>query len=349
MTRIVLMGGEPELVNGLREILAAAGYPTEHSGSGFDAIVRVRRDPPDVLVLDAADLSEWELLELCRNLKAQEATAAGPLLVVTARSDFQSKAQALAAGADEYVTRPLDPADLLTRIRGLLLLSRARQELARIQAYAYGLRVRRGPPGPAAPGHDPPARGREDGEAAPHILLVDPIRFDREVHRSLLEGAGYRVTAAAAIVEALRPAGRDIDVILFNFRMLPETPDLQALERVQRLAPDVPMVIVSAYRDLPAALNALPVEAFNIITDQSKHEMLLRGVAGAVERRRLLLKNRRLLEALRGRLNGDPAERKLPAGYAAAPGPSLPRPPAGAGAGRDRDASEGRRHPEARE
>ncbi len=307
-TRILIVEDEPEERQMLGEMVAIAGYRSEGVASGSEALARVREEPPDLILLDL-NLLQMDGFEVCRHLKADVRTASVPVIIVTGLDDVGHKEEGLAAGADDYVTKPVNAADLLTRVRALLRVSHLSQELDRTLAYLQELEVARQAAAQAAADrgsvHQPGAAG------AAHVLVVDDDKFVRQLYAGLLGGAGYRVTAVAGAAEAYTAAGRDVDVILLDI-MMPGVSGLEALERLRQIAPEVPIIIVTAYQSVQHAIAALRGGAFDFIVKGMKSEMLLNTVERALDRRRLALENRRLMEALRGRL--DAALAPPPAG-----------------------------------
>jgi len=321
-TRILIVDDEPTNVELIQELLAAEGYRTESAAGGREALSRARQDPPHLIVLDVR-MPDVDGFEVCRQLKADARTTGIPVLLVTGLDTLRDKERGLAAGADDYVTKPVVPADLLTRVRSLLRVSHLSQDLDRTLAYLQELEAARETMAQAAHGRGIPgdiqgpprasqgARVAEPG--ACHVLVVDDENLIRQMYGRLLEEAGYRVTTAASAVEAYEAAARGVDVILLDI-MMPEISGLEALGRLRQIAPDVPILIVTAYQSAQNAITALRGGAFDFIVKGMKHEMLLNGVARAAERRRLALENRRLLEELRVRLDAALAPPPIPKG-----------------------------------
>ncbi len=330
-TRILIVDDEPSNAELVAEILGTTGYRTETAGSGPEALRLARPHPPDLIVLDLR-MPDMDGFEVCRHLKADARTAAVPILLVTGRAEPEDKERGVAAGGDDYITKPLDAKDLLARVRSLLRVSHLSQELDRTLAYLQELEAARrvevpvaGIRGAAAAreaagkdGREPAAKDRSApgnvaaAEGAAHVLIVDDDRFIRQLYGNLLKAAGYRVTDATSAAEAYEAAGRVVDVILLDV-MMPNISGLEALERLRQIAPDVPILIVTAYQSAPNAIAALRGGAFDFIVKGMKAEILLNGVARAVERRRLMVENRRLMEQLRARLDDALASPVAPA------------------------------------
>lgn len=302
--RILIVDNEPESTE-LQAILSPEGYRTETSADGPEAVARARRNPPDLIVL-AMRTPDMDGLEVCRQLKADARTGHVPILLFTGPGSIRDKEEGLTAGADDYVTKPVDPLDVRMRVRSLIRISYLSQEfdqaLACLQQFEAARRLEgnaRGRPESAgakrreaAPTNKAAANG-----AAPVVLLVDDHRLVRMMYGKLLEGVGYRVRTAASAAEAYAAAAHGVDVILLDV-MMPGVSGLEALGRLRQITPDVPIIILTAYQTAQHAIAALRGGAFDFIVKGTRQEMLLNAVARAVERRRLAEENRQLAEVL---------------------------------------------------
>jgi adenylate cyclase len=131
---ILVVDDTPANVRLLQTILEARGYEVRSASSGAEALAAVAERRPDLVLLDVV-MPGMDGLEACRRLRADPATAALPVLMVTA-SDHSDKVTALDAGADDFVTKPFDQAELLARMRSLL---RIKAYQATIEAQAATL------------------------------------------------------------------------------------------------------------------------------------------------------------------------------------------------------------------
>ena len=107
----------------IREVLTykleAAGYATLTAGDGPTALALAARHHPRLILLDIA-LPGMDGLEVCRALQADPATAGIPVLMVSARSDAHDIDLGFALGADDYITKPFSPRELVRRVSGRL-------------------------------------------------------------------------------------------------------------------------------------------------------------------------------------------------------------------------------------
>lgn len=129
--RILAVDDDPANVRLLEAVLEPEGYEVLGKGSGEEALRAVAAAQPDVVVLDIL-MPGMDGYEVCRRLRAHEATQALPILLITAGGE-QQKVGALEAGADDFIAKPFDRAELLARVRSLLRIKRY-QDAARAQA-----------------------------------------------------------------------------------------------------------------------------------------------------------------------------------------------------------------------
>ncbi len=117
--RVLLVEDEADIRELIRYSLAQAGLEVEEASDGAEALEKLRVFAPDLIVLDLM-LPGMPGLEVCRRLRSRADTAQLPIMVVSARSNPSEKALGLAMGADDYVTKPFSPRDLLMRAIALL-------------------------------------------------------------------------------------------------------------------------------------------------------------------------------------------------------------------------------------
>jgi two-component system KDP operon response regulator KdpE len=111
--RILLVDDEVAIQRAVVPLLRSRGYDVEAAGTAAEALKLFSERPPDLIVLDLG-LPDLEGTEVCRRVRAQSAV---PILVLSARGAETDKVNALDLGADDYVTKPFGPEELLARIR----------------------------------------------------------------------------------------------------------------------------------------------------------------------------------------------------------------------------------------
>ncbi|MBL8982946.1 MAG: response regulator [Gemmatimonadetes bacterium] len=151
--RILVVDDEPDIVALVAFHLVKAGYRVSTAGSGPDAIAQARQDRPALVVLDLMlpGMSGFEVLEA---LRAEEETRAIAVLMLTARREEPDRIRGLTLGADDYLTKPFSPQELVLRVGAIL--RRLQQTLP----------------------------------VSSETLRVGPILIDRAAHRVMVDGSG---------------------------------------------------------------------------------------------------------------------------------------------------------------
>jgi|KBSSwiStaDraftv2_1062776.scaffolds.fasta_scaffold93626_2 two-component system KDP operon response regulator KdpE len=111
--RILLVDDEGSIQRAVTPLLRSRGYDVETVGSGADALRAAAERPPDLVVLDLG-LPDLDGVEVCQRIRK---TSSVPIIVLSARGNETDKVSALDLGADDYVTKPFSPEELLARIR----------------------------------------------------------------------------------------------------------------------------------------------------------------------------------------------------------------------------------------
>jgi class 3 adenylate cyclase len=120
--RILVVDDKPENVRLLDAVLSPRGYTVDTAGSGAEALERLAVQPPDLVLLDV-EMPEIDGYEVCRRIRATPSTEVLPVIMITA-SARDEKRLALEAGADDFVMKPFDQAELLARVRSLVRIKR---------------------------------------------------------------------------------------------------------------------------------------------------------------------------------------------------------------------------------
>jgi len=154
--RILVVDDEADIVALVAYHLAKAGYRVSTAATGADALELARQERPALLVLDLM-LPDHSGLEVLEQLRADEGTRGVAVLLLTARKEEQDRIRGLSLGADDYLTKPFSPQELVLRVGAILR------------------RVR------AAP-------------ATNDVLQIGAVHIDRAAHRVSVEGREVELT-----------------------------------------------------------------------------------------------------------------------------------------------------------
>ncbi|MDF1552661.1 MAG: response regulator [Deferrisomatales bacterium] len=117
--KILVVDDNPDNVELLTKRLVAGGYRTCEAYDGEQALEAVAREEPDLVILDVM-MPKLDGFEVCHRLKTDERTRQLPVLLLTAKREVPDKVRGLDTGADDYVTKPFNPQELMARVRSLL-------------------------------------------------------------------------------------------------------------------------------------------------------------------------------------------------------------------------------------
>ena len=119
--RILIVDDQPELAGMIANLLDDAGYTTRVVSGGNEALAEIMADPPDLLVTDV-NMPGIDGFALVSMLKADPATATIPVIMLSAQDGRGARMIGLESGAEHYLSKPVDAAELLSKIRNQLLL-----------------------------------------------------------------------------------------------------------------------------------------------------------------------------------------------------------------------------------
>jgi len=195
--RILVVEDDPDIAELVARYLDKAGFTTERVVSGRDALSAIAARPPDLLVLDLM-LPHLDGLEVCRLIRGNEATAALPIIMLTARAEESERIVGLEIGADDYLAKPFSPGELVARVRALLRRAqRAGGPPAKTLAY--------GPISIDTERHVVSSSGRDVTLTAKEFLLLEYLlqHRGRVLSRDLLltDVWGYRYTGGTRTVD----------------------------------------------------------------------------------------------------------------------------------------------------
>ena len=155
--RILVVDDEPDITALVAYHLARGGYRVSTAANGNDALAAVKDERPSLVVLDLMlpGLTGYEVIE---QIRADASTADVPVLMLTARKDEADRVKGLTLGADDYLTKPFSPQELVLRIGAILRRARA-------------------PVG-----------------ASTDIVVAGPLRIERDTHQVTVDGKAVELT-----------------------------------------------------------------------------------------------------------------------------------------------------------
>jgi adenylate cyclase len=127
--KILVVDDTPVNVKLLADLLGAKGYTVATAASGKEALDKIEAEPPDIVLLDVM-MPGMNGYEVCKKLRENRATAMLPVVMVTALDPGQERVKGIEAGADDFLTKPINQPELLARVRSLLRVKALHDELA---------------------------------------------------------------------------------------------------------------------------------------------------------------------------------------------------------------------------
>ncbi len=116
---IVVIEDESDILEVMQYNLSREGYKVTASKNGEEGLARVRRENPDLVLLDLM-LPGLDGIEVCRRLQGDPVTSRVPVIMVTAKGEESDVVTGLSIGADDYITKPFSPKELVARVKAVL-------------------------------------------------------------------------------------------------------------------------------------------------------------------------------------------------------------------------------------
>ncbi len=203
--RIMIVDDDPLNIKLLEAKLPAEKFETLSALNGPIAIQKILRDLPDLVLLDIM-MPGMDGFSVSRWIKGNPATQEIPIIMITALEGLENKIKGLEAGADEFLNKPVNSIELLTRINSLLRLKKYRERLSLRHQTKQSLF-----------GPDTSWEKREEIPPLQKILLVDDNEKDLQILRSSMGGEPYRMEQVITGEAALeRMQKESFDLILLD-------------------------------------------------------------------------------------------------------------------------------------
>jgi len=241
--KVLVVDDELLIRNLLTDYLSGEGYEVILASNGEEACELAKTENPHVILMDIG-MPGLNGIEACRRLKAEETTRYIPVVMMTGFS--YDRVDAIEAGADEFIKKPIDLVELSCRLKSIRRMSYLTHELARTEAETEQLEKNH---------HErdaESAKGVEMGGAVVNkVLVVDDQAEMRDVLSGFLKNEGYEVLLAVDGEEAIELAKRESPhVILLDIRM----PGIDGIETCRKLRADkkthsIPVIMISAVEE----------------------------------------------------------------------------------------------------
>lgn len=284
--RVLVVDDIPANVKLLEAKLSAEYYDVLTAANGPEALAICERGEPDLVLLDVM-MPGMNGFEVCRRLKSQPATAHIPVVMVTTLDQPRDRLQGLDAGADDFLTKPLDDTALLARVRSLTRLKTMTDELRNRAIASRRLGIA-----------DPLALASAETGLNGRILLVEDRPTVTERLKSALSAFHVVEEESDGQQALLRAADGDFDCVLVSLNLegqdgLRLCSQLRSMERTR----DLSVLLIGEAEERPRVLRGLEIGAHDFILRPVDRNELLARVRTQVRRKRFTVRLRDSLQS----------------------------------------------------
>jgi two-component system cell cycle response regulator len=235
------------------------------AASGPEALELAHSEHPDIVLLDVM-MPEMDGFEVCRRLKADQQTADIPVVMVTALSEVSDRVRGLQAGADDFLTKPVNDVALLARVRSLVRLKRMTEEWRlREEVYCRFDHVI--------------DQGRRSEDMSPaRIVLWEEAAFAAERIADMLQPAASAVLRPQTPEQLRDLTDGSIDLVILSLSGKQDALRLLAQLRANEPSRVVPVLLIAEGEDLPRLAKGLDLGANDyIVRPLDKNELIARA------------------------------------------------------------------------
>lgn len=256
--------------------LSTAYYDVITATSGEEALEKIANDGPDIVLLDVM-MPGMDGFEVCKRIKADPRVSHIPVVMVTALTDATDRVKGLEAGADDFLSKPVNDVALMARVRSLVRLKMTVDEWKVRENTANTLGV----------SGDDAVSANEKATAA-NILVVEDQNFESDKFVETLQRDHHEVIAAENGMKAMEAcAANQFDMIMISLNMMEE----DGLRLVSHLKSNektraVPILMVANEEDMERIANGLEIGAHDYILRPVDRNELLARARSQIRRKR---------------------------------------------------------------
>jgi len=200
--RVLVVDDNPDMAELMRELLASRGYDVCTVPDADQAEIEVRRHLPDLILSDVV-MPGRSGYELCHQLKEDPTTRLIPFLLITGLSDREDKVKGIEAGADDFLNKPIFPAELFARVKSLLKLKEFTDELETAESVLCTL-------GRSVEARDPYTEGHCERLSNRAVLLGRHLGLDEESLIALRRGGYLHDLGKIAVPDEILKKGSNL-------------------------------------------------------------------------------------------------------------------------------------------
>ncbi len=281
--KVLIVDDSPVTLASISQMLSDDYYSLVQATNGKEALDKAFSEHPDLILMDIM-MPELNGFEAARILKEDSRTHNIPIIIVTALDDPENKSAGQEAGADEYLTKPVRPQELIARVNSLVTLKQYRDQLDIRNHSQWSFIINQDSDDALpAPQSDPP-----------FVLLVEDNEGDAQLVRHFLKDLPLRFERVAKGKEALQLAqSGGVDLMLLDI-LLPDMSGFEVCRQVKNMEKgrNIPVVIITCLDDMDSKVRSIELE-----TD----DFLIKPIVGRElqARVKILLEKKRQLDNLR--------------------------------------------------
>ncbi|MDB5490239.1 MAG: diguanylate cyclase domain protein [Micavibrio sp.] len=256
--------------------LTSEYYTVLTATSGEEALAKVQADSPDIILLDVM-MPGMDGFEVCRRIKADPARAHIPVVMVTALTDASDKVRGLQAGADDFLSKPVNDIALMARVRSLVRLKMTIDEWRVRENTASQLGVT-----------DEQATPMNESVERAHILVVEDQDFEIDKMDSIFKQDSDTLVVAKTGMQAMEEISKNVfDLLIISLNLRGEDglrlcSHLRSNERTR----STPILMLATEDDMPRVAHGLEIGAHDYILRPLDRNEILARVRSQIRRKR---------------------------------------------------------------